>query len=164
MSLRTDLESISLQHWQNAYVKIKPISTEAELIYAGYECQLPEEQKELVGPFWFSIGRAYLFKEDYYPCIIYTACDEPIGFINFSKWLGSDDAYSWSFYIDKNHQGKGFGKQTAQLAIDILKSANSQKKIKLATEVSNTKAHGLYLSLGFRKLDEMDGDDFVFGL
>ena len=36
--------------------------------------------------------------------------------------------------------------------------------IKLATEASNVKAHALYKSLGFEKLDEMDGDDFVFGL
>ena len=27
-----------------------------------------------------------------------------------------------------------------------------------------TEAQALYISLGFRKLDEMDGDDLVFGL
>lgn len=36
---------------------------------------------------------------------------------------------------------------------------NEQVKIK-----PNVKAHALYKSLGFEKLDEMDGDDFVFGL
>ena len=69
-----------------------------------------------------------------------------------------------SFYIDKNHQGKGYGKQSAKLAIAILKLASPEKQIKLATEASNVKAHSLYKSLGFEKLDEMDGDDFVFGL
>lgn len=164
MSLRVDLEKLIDEHWQNTHVKIKPLSTEADLIYAGYDCQLTDGQKELVNPFWFSIGRAYLFKEDNYPCIIYNACNEPVGFINLVKWLGSGDAYSWSYFIDKNHQGKGYGKHAAQLAVHILKSANPQKQIKLSTEACNTIAQALYISLGFEKLAEMDGDDIVFGL
>ena len=96
MSLRADIEKLSDEHLQNEYVKIKPLSTEADLIYAGYNCKLTDEQKELVNPFWFSIGRAYLFREDNYPCIIYNEKNEPIGFINLCKWLGDGDAYSWS--------------------------------------------------------------------
>ena len=163
-SLRTDLEKLAAEYWQNAYVKIKPITTEADLIYAGYDCQLTAEQKELVSPFWFTIGRAYLFQEDNYPCIIYNSCNEPVGFINLNKWLSSGDAYSWSFFIDKKHQGKGYGKQAALLAINILKTANPHKCIKLATEISNAKAQRLYMSLGFERLSEMDGEDIVFGL
>ena len=164
MSLRTDIEKLSDDYWENTYVKIRPLLTVADLIYAGYDCQLTDEQKDLVNPFWFSIGRAYLFKEDNYPCIIYNAFDEPVGFINFDKWLGSGDAYSWSYFIDKRHQRKGYGKHAAQLAIHILKSANPQKQIKLSTEICNTTAQVLYMSLGFEKLEEMDGDDIVFGL
>ncbi len=164
MSLREDLENLEKECWENEYVKIRPILTEADLIYAGYDCQLTEDQKELVNPFWFSIGRAYLFKEDNYPCIIYNSCGKPVGFINLSKWLGSDDAYSWSYFIDKNHQRKGYGKHAAELAIHILKSANPEKQIKLSTEVHNKKAQTLYISLGFKMLDEKDGDDIVFGL
>lgn len=164
MSLRTDLEKLTDKQWENEYIKIKPLLSLDDLIYAGYECQLKDEQKDLVSPFWFLIGRAYLFRDDNYPCVIYNTEDEPVGFINLSKWLGNGDAYSWSFYIDKNHQNKGYGKHSAKLAISILKSANSRKKIKLATEVSNTNAHALYISLGFEKLNEMDGNDLVFGL
>lgn len=164
MSLRTDLEKLAYEHWQNIYVKIKPISTMSDVIYAGCDCQLTDEQKELVSPFWFSIGRAYLFREDNYPCVIYNACDEPVGFINFSKWLADGDAYSWSYFIDKDRQGKGYGKHAARLAVHILKVASPNKCIKLATETHNTKAQQLYTSLGFKLLSEMDGDDLVFGL
>lgn len=164
MSLRSDLEKLSAEHWQNACVKIRPLATQDDLIYAAYDCQLTDAQKELVNPAWFSIGRAYLFREDNYPCIIYNECNAPIGFINLNKWLGSGDAYSWSYFIDSRHQRKGYGKSAAQLAIAILKAANPEKQIKLSTEVSNTTAQDLYLSLGFQKLDEMDGDDIVFGL
>ena len=164
MSLRGDLEKISDKHWQNARVKIKPLSTMDDVIYAGYDCKLTNEQKDLVNPFWFSIGRAYLFREDNYPCIIYNECDKPVGFIILSKWLANGDAYSWSYFIDKDQQGKGYGKQTAQLVVQILKTANPSKCIKLATEVSNKKAQQLYTSLGFKLLSEKDGDDLVFAL
>lgn len=164
MSLRKDLEDLADEHWQNEYVRIRPISNEADLIYAGYECKITDEQKNLVNPFWYSIGRAYLFRDNNYPCIIFNEHDEAIGFINLSKWLGDEDAYSWSYFIDKDHQGKGYGKRAAQLAIYILKKANPFKNIKLSTEVSNTKAQTLYLSLGFKELTERDGDDIVFGL
>ena len=164
MSLRADLEKLTDEHWQNAHVKIRPLSTEADLIYAGYDCKLTDEQKELVNPFWFSIGRAYLFPEDNYPCIIDNEHNEPIGFINMNQWLGSGDAYSWSYFIDSRHQRKGYGKAAAQLTIAILKATNPEKQIKLSTEADNITAQALYLSLGFQKLDEMDGDDIVFGL
>ena len=164
MSLREELEKLRDEYWENNYVKIKPLTTQADLIYAGFDCRLTEEQQELVNPFWFSIGRAYLFRNDHYPCIIYTASNEPIGFINLVKWLGSGDAYSWSFFIDKDHQGKGYGTQAARLAVQILKAANPNMPIKLATERSNAAAQRLYQSLGFEKLAELDGDDLVFGL
>ena len=73
----------------------------SDVIYAGCDCRLTDEQKDLVNPFWFSIGRAYLFREDNYPCIIYNAHNERVGFIIFSKWLANGDAYSWSYFIDK---------------------------------------------------------------
>jgi hypothetical protein len=73
MSLRADLERLSDKHWENEQVKIKPLLTESDLIYAGYECKLKEDQKDLVSPFWFLIGRAYLFKDNNYPCVIYNS-------------------------------------------------------------------------------------------
>ena len=160
--MRSDLERLADEHWQNAYVKIKPLSTMSDVIYAGYDCQVNDEQKDLVNPFWFSIGRAYLFREDNYPCIIYNEYNQSIGFIILSKWLAAGEAYSWSYFIDKAQQGKGYGKRAAQLAIHILKTANKNMCIKLATEVKNTKAQKLYKALGFEQLDEMDGDDLVF--
>lgn len=164
MSLRKDLERLPDSCWQNEFVRISPIKTEKELVYAVFECQLTDEQRELVNPAGFSISRAYLFREDNYPCIIYDKDGEAVGFINLCKWLGSGDAYSWSYFIDKEHQGMGYGSQTAQLAVAILKAAAPNKSTKLAVEAFNVKAQRLYESIGFNKLSEMDGDDMVFGI
>jgi GNAT superfamily N-acetyltransferase len=111
MGLRTALENTASALWSDERVWIKPITTQAELIYAIFDCRLTEEQKELVNPAGFSIGRAYLFREDNIPCLICNEHMEPVGFINLCKWLGEGDAYSWSFFIDRDHQGKGYGKR-----------------------------------------------------
>ncbi len=163
MSLRDDLLKVTSEYWENEHVKIKPLETEADLIYAAHECELTDEQRELVSPVWFYVGRAYLHREDHYPCIICNERGERIGFISFSKWFGGD-AYSWGYFIDKHSQGKGYGKAAARLAVQVLKKANPEIPIKLATEECNLKAQSLYASLGFEKLNEMDGDDLVFGL
>ncbi len=164
MTLRESLEKLDRVHWENDKVKIRPIQTQDDLIYAIFDCELTQEQQELVNPAGFSIGRAYLFREKNYPCLICTAKEEPIGFISLCKWLAEGDAYSWSYYIDRKHQGKGYGKSAAQLAIHILKAADPEKPIKLSTEVDNVRAQVLYQSLGFTKLNELDGDDLVFAL
>lgn len=164
MSLRSNLERIDIGNWKNSQVQIRPIKTEADLIYAIFQCRLNEAQKDLVNPAGFSIGRAYLSREDHYPCVICNENAEPIGFISFSKWVGAEQAYSWSYYIDKDYQGKGYGRAAAQLAIHILKTAFPRKSIKLSTEVCNLKAQGLYTSLGFVQAAELDGDDLVFVL
>lgn len=164
MSLRQDLDALNVESWENEIVRIKPMTTEKELIYAAYECELSDEQKEMVSPLWFTIGRAYLDKENNVPCIIYNLKNQAIGFICFYAWNGESDAYSWSYFIDLKHQGKGYGKSSAELAINILKLANPSKLIKLASERNNLKAHKLYTLLGFSKSSEMDGDDLVFVL
>jgi len=107
MSLRENLEKLEEKYWHNDIVSIRPMKTEAEFIFAAYECKLSKEQQDLVNPAWFSVGRAYLAPEDNLPCLIYCE-DRPIGFICFSKWLAEGDAYSWSYFIGSEHQGKGY--------------------------------------------------------
>ena len=163
-SLRTRLDHLPSEAFQGDGLSFRPIRTDADLAYAIFDCQLMEEQKELVNPAGFSIGRAYLHPERNYPCLIVNEADQPIGFINLDMWLGEGTAFNWSYYIDKDQQGRGYGRKAAQLAVQIFKKLDPYTMIKLSTEAENLKAQQLYLSLGFRKLEEMDGDDLVFGL
>lgn len=59
-------------------------------------------------------------------------------------------------------QGRGYGKRAAQLALRLLRLADPDMPVKLAVEAANTRAQGLYRSLGFRQLPERDGDDLVY--
>lgn len=164
MSLRSDLKKLSPEDWRNKRIKLRPLLTEDNLIYAACDCQLTEEQQEWVNPAWLSIERAYLFPEASLPCLIENEQGEPIGFLNLCQWSAESDTSSWSCFIGRRHQKKDCGKAAAQLALHILKTAAPEKPIKLATEAQNLPAQSLYVSLGFQKLPEMDGDDLVFAL
>ena len=128
MSLREKLLRVAPEAWEDEFVRIRPMATRDDLIYAGDGCRLTDEQREFVNPVWFSLGRAYLAPEDHDPCLIENERREPIGFLCFTAWA---DAYSWSYFST-------------------------------SVEAANTRAQGLYRSLGFRQLPERDGDDLVY--
>ena len=148
MGLYTKLYSFSPENFSNETVFFRLITDEDDLAYAIFECQLDDAQKELVNPAGFSIGRAFLRPEDNFPCVICSVDGQRVGFINLCVWLGQGDAYSWSYYIDKEHQGKGYGRSAAMLTVRLLKAVDGCKAIKIATEKENVRAQKLYRSLG----------------
>ncbi len=164
MSIRKKVEALPASAWQSDTVSFRPLSDEMDVVYAVDECRLTEEQQEMVNPAWFTIGRAYLHPQDHYPCLICDEKGDPIGFIDLDRWLGNGESYSWSYFIDCDHQGKGYGTAAGLLAIRLLRQADPNMPIKLAVEKDNARAQKLYRALGFALLDEMDGDDLVFGL
>ena len=163
-SIAALLAALPQDTWSSAHVCFRRIQEDEDLWYAVAECKITPEQEEFVNPAGFSLGRAYLAPEDNVPCVICKEDGTRIGFIMFRKWLGATPALDWSYFIDKAYQGMGYGKASARLAIQILRSADPEMPIKLSTEESNTKAQRLYQSLGFTKSDVLDGDDVVFVL
>lgn len=163
-SLRQLLHALPGEAWKTQEIFLRPIQDEEDLWYATVECRLKPGQEEFVNPAGFSIGRAYLNPEEHVPCVICKADGERIGYLVLRTWIGgSVDAASWSYYLDAACQGQGFGKKAAMLAVHILKTAGIQH-LRLSTEAGNVKAQRLYTDIGFMKLDELDGDDLVFGL
>ena len=158
-TLRTKLTGLSPEVFSLNGISIRPIQDDWDLWYAVVECKLAPGQEDYVNPAGFSIGRAYLNPEANIPCIIRLG-DTRIGYIVLREWDSS--ANSWSYYLDQDHQGKGYGRAAAQLAVQILKAADPGKPVKLSAEAANEKAHRLYQSIGFRHIGEMDGNDLVF--
>ena len=160
ISLKQKFDTLSPADFCRERISIRPIRDDYDLWYAVVECQLSPEQTDFVNPAGFSIGRAYLDPKNNIPCVIWLD-DQRIGYIVFRRWC-SGNANSWSYFLDKDRQGKGFGKAAACLAAQILKKADPDTPIKLSAEANNEKAHCLYHSVGFRHHGEMDGDDLVF--
>ena len=158
------VKALPQESFSNGKVSFRLIRDEEDLAYVIFFCELKEDQIDLVNPGGFSIGRAYLKPGDNYPCVICAEDGRRIGFINLCTWLGNDSAVSWGYYLDRNEQGKGYGRAAAELAISVLKKAFPGQMLKGAVEAGNAHAQRLYKSLGLCQLDELDGDDLVFGM
>lgn len=156
------LASLPKTAFRDETVFFRPLRDEEDLVWAVLECRLSPEQRELVNPAGFSVGRAYLHPDDHFPCVICAADGRRIGFIDLYVSLTGDGSVGWSFFIDESEQGAGLGRAAAALAVRILRTAFSSRPIRLSSEAGNEKAHRLYRSLGFCLLDERDGDDLVF--
>lgn len=164
MSLRERWDGLSPEAFTGGGLTIREVRDDDDLWFVTAECSLAPGQEELVNPAGFDIGRAYLNPADNVPCVICLEDGTRIGFIVFRVWLAAGTACSWSFHLDRNWQGRGYGERAARLAIRILKAMDGSMPIKLSAEADNLKARRLYEKLGFQRLDELDGDDLVFCL
>ena len=100
------------------------------------------------------------------PFAIY-ADDTLVGFCMFAfdpEAEDEDDRYwLWRFMIDKEHQGKGYGKEALKLALDFIRTwpCGEAKYCWLSYEPENKVAADLYSSFGFKETGEMDGDELI---
>ena len=85
--------------------------------------------------------------------------DIPIGFAMYgmiSLTTPKNQVWIDRFMIDKNFQGKGYGKKAFQELIHIVKEAYHKDKMYLSVYENNKAAIHMYKSLGFRFNGELD--------
>ena len=87
------------------------------------ELEIKDEQRQFVNPNIFSLAEAY------YRCIPFAIYNEGkmIGFtmLTYEKEYDFDDKPAYEIYrlmIDKDNQGKGFGKESLKLILDYIKT------------------------------------------
>jgi len=96
----------------------------------------------------------------------------PIGFVMLeyrsserSTLKDSEPNYViWEFMIDKNHQGKGFGRSAMAVIIEHLKTnpEGDAKSVVVPCGLSNAVASKLYISFGFVDTGIKSGDSDTF--
>ena len=134
-----------------------------------------DNQKSFVATNNSSIIEAYIAitdNNDVFTFGIYND-DIPIGFLMIGFNVNSDDEGAqriakenyniWRLMIDKKFQGKGFGKEAMDLAIEFVNTfpCGKAKYCWLSYESENNLARQLYKSVGFVETDEKDGEEIV---
>jgi diamine N-acetyltransferase len=109
--------------------------------------QTHEQQQGFVAPNVYSLAQAYVFAEDT-PLAIY-ADETLVGFLMYA--LDPDDNKYWlfRFMIDREQQGKGYGRKACEAYIDLMRTQPDCDAIWLSISAANTVAEQLYRSLGF---------------
>ena len=134
-----------------------------------------DNQKSFVATNNSSIIEAYIAiteNNDVFTFGIYKD-DTPIGFFMIGYDVNSDDEGApkiakgnyniWRLMIDKDFQGRGFGKKAMDLALEFINTfpCGTAKYCWLSYESYNDVARQLYKSVGFVETDEKDGDEIV---
>ena len=93
--------------------------------------------------------------------------DKMVGFTMFAfdtEYEDPNDRYwLWRFMIDKESQGKGYGRLALEEIIRYFKSSGANN-IKLSTKESNIRALSLYHQFGFKENGEMNDEEIVLEL
>ena len=100
--------------------------------------------------------------------------ETPVGFLMIGfgteneRWDGEPSVnqgnYSlWRLMIDEKYQGRGYGKQAVQLALDFVKTfpCGPAEYWWVSYEPENERAKALYHAFGFTENGEWDGDEIV---
>lgn len=133
-----------------------------------------DEQKDFVAENIQSLAEAYATRNEgnnALPLAVYQD-DELIGFAMIGKGtvgneeesdLIKDNYCLWRLMIDKKFQGKGFGKQTMDAAMALIRTFpfGEAKKVWLSYEPENTRARDIYKKYGFVENGEMCGNEIV---
>ena len=107
-----------------------------------------EHQKSFVSTTADSLAQAYVYQNTAFPFAIYSD-DGAVGFIMLGYYEARNQYTLWKFLIDKEHQGKGYGKEALKQGITYLKEKFDAKQIYTGVSIGNETAKGLYKSLGF---------------
>ena len=125
------------------------------------ELSVSESQKNFVASNDISILEAYaaITSNGYaFPFGIFEG-NNPVGFV----MIGYDKDDYWKLMIDKNCQGRGYGRQAVELALKFIKTYPCGKAdfCWLSYEPENTVAKSLYASFGFIETGEKDGEEQI---
>ena len=107
-----------------------------------------EHQESYVSTVSVSLAQAYVYRDTAFPFAIY-ADEKPVGFIMLGYYESRKQYTLWKFLIDKEHQGKGYGKEALKQGITYLTEQFGAKEIYTGVSLGNEAAKGLYKSVGF---------------
>ena len=118
-----------------------------------------EDQQPFIPSNLFSIAQSRF--EDSEPFLI-VHDEEPVGFLLIVRFSGV--YWITRIMIDQFYQGRGYGPIALQKAVDLLKQRKGVDEIRTSVARKNLEAENLFLQAGFRRLQEVDGKEFVMRL
>lgn len=145
MSDEVRLEDVTARNWR-AIARLK----------------LAPEQEHLVAGNLYSIAQSK-FDPNAHPRAVY-AGDKPVGFLMYDVWTtkaGTREASIYRFMIERNHQGKGYGRAALTLALAEIKAMSGIKRICIGYMPDNCIAKPFYASFGFVEVGKDDDGEII---
>ena len=129
--------------------------------------EVNEEQKNFVASNLYSIAESQFGFDfeghwDYHTFGIYDG-DTPVGFLMYGLNLAhpTQQAFVTRLMVDKNFQGKGYGKFAMQKMLEIFRAEERVQEVGISYEPHNEVARKLYASFGFVEPGQMIDDEVL---
>jgi len=131
----------------------------------AFHLELHETQKPFVSHPIRSLAQAYVYYHQCTPFGIY-AGESMVGYVMVIYDYDTDEYNLWHLMIDRNHQGRGYGKQAIIACLDYIRQVpfGPGNTVLLTCHEKNNIALALYRSLGFLKTGNRDGDEIEMKL
>ena len=107
-----------------------------------------EHQESFVSSTAYSLAQAYAYRDTAFPFAVYVD-NTIVGFIMLGYYESRKQYTLWKFLIDKEQQGKGYGKEALKQGITYLTEQFKVKEIYTGVSLGNETAKRLYKALGF---------------
>ena len=117
------------------------------------DLNVKEDQKDYVALNSVSIAQGHYSKSAWFKGIFYD--DRPVGFVMLDLIEEENKCFLWRFMIDREYQGKGFGKIALTQVIDFVRSLNLYTYIATSYVPAENGAGGFYKNFGFIESEEI---------
>ncbi len=127
--------------------------------------KVAENQKKFVAP--NSVSMAVAHFSNYATMRGIFSGDDPVGFIMLADPVSGEEEFNgmyflWRFMIDKDQQGKGYGKAALKLLMEYVRNRPNAEYLYSSYEPGEFGPENFYLEkIGFEKTDKMLGDEVM---
>lgn len=118
-----------------------------------------EDQKHFVADSTCILARAWAYRSDRSVAKMIYEDDTPVGMLLYHDWPEGGMYVFSQLFIDRNWQGRGFGRRAAHLVLEEMRSDGRYDKVALCYVEGDEPARKLYESLGFVHNGESDEDE-----
>jgi len=119
--------------------------------------KVKDDQQDQVASNAVSIAQAHYSDKAWFRGIYFN--DVPVGFVMLSIDKEQKKYWVWRYMIDRNHQGKGYGKAALLQVIDFMKTLPDIKEIFLSYVPKENGADTFYTKVGFVDTGETHGKE-----
>ena len=117
------------------------------------DLNVKQDQKDYVALNSVSIAQGHYSKSAWFKGIFYD--DRPVGFVMLDLIEEENKCFLWRFMIDREYQGKGFGKIALTQVIDFVRLLNLYTYIATSYVPAENSAGGFYKNFGFIESEEI---------
>ena len=126
-----------------------------------WQLDVEESQKHYVASIAVILGRSYIFRE-FRPRIFWIYSDDTAVGMALYYDCPEEESYDFSqIFIDKCHQGKGYGKEALKLLLDKIRQDGKYKKVTMCYVEGNDASRKLFEQFGFKEISHVWDEIFM---